>query len=177
VYYALDDLIDEVGKDAVRFIFLSYAPNTHINFDINLAKVRSEKNPVYYVQYAHARISSILRKSQIPNPKSQTNSNPSAGGQKPKLDLLTHDKELSLIRELNKFPELIEEISQSYEVHKLPHYAIKLADKFHAFYEKCRVIDEENPGLSAARHGLINAVRIVLAEILRLMGVSSPDKM
>lgn len=81
------------------------------------------------------------------------------------------------MRELNKFPELIDEISQSYEVHKLPNYAIKLADKFHAFYEKCRVIDEKNPELTNARLNLVNAVRIVLAEVLRLMGVSAPSRM
>jgi arginyl-tRNA synthetase len=88
-----------------------------------------------------------------------------------------HEKELSLIRELNKFPEVIEEISQSYAVHKLPYYVISLADKFHSFYNDCKVIDEENPELSSARLNLINAVRIVLAEALRLLGVNSPNKM
>ena len=93
------------------------------------------------------------------------------------LSLLTHEKELSLIKELNKFPELIEEISESYEVHKLPHYAIKLADKFHSFYDECRVIDDANPELTKARLLLINAVRITLAETLNLIGVSAPEKM
>jgi len=145
-----------------------YSPDTHMNFDLGLAKERSEKNPVYYVQYAHARIHSILAKAK--NAKRKTKNYGS-------LSLLTHEKELSLIRELNKFPELIEEIAESYEVHKLPHYAVKLADKFHSFYDECRVIDEKNPELSAARHALINAVRIVLAEALRLMGISAPSKM
>ncbi len=146
VYFALDDLIEEVGKDAVRFIFLSYAPATHVNFDINLARERSEKNPVYYVQYAHARIFSILRKSEIG--KRGSTSLDQIGPKISNLELLTYEKELSLMRELNKFPELISEIAESYEAHKLPHYAIKLADKFHAFYEKCRVINEENPELN-----------------------------
>jgi arginyl-tRNA synthetase len=175
VYFALDDLIDEVGRDAVRFIFSSYDAKSHINFDIDLAKERSEKNPVYYVQYAHARISSILRKSEIG--KRGSTSLDQNGPKRSNLELLTHEKELSLIRELNKFPELIEEISQSYAAHKLPHYAIKLADKFHSFYDACRVIDEENPELSQARLNLVNAVRIVLAETLRLMGVNAPEKM
>jgi arginyl-tRNA synthetase len=173
VYFALNDLIDEVGKDAARFIFLSYAPQTHINFDIDLAKVRSEKNPVYYVQYAHARIASISRKAQnAVTDDSQPTTNDNAD-----LSLLTHEKELNLIKELNKFPELVEEIARTCEVHKLPHYVIKLADKFHNFYEECRVIDEKNPELSRARLNLVNAVRIVLSETLRLMGVSSPEKM
>ena len=183
VYFAMDDLIKEAGTDAVRFIFLSYAPNTHINFDINLAKERSEKNPVYYVQYACARIASILHKTQ--SVKRGTQKNPpltpplekGENNQNSKLSLLVHKKELDLMRELNKFPELVEEIARSYEAHKLPRYAIKLADKFHSFYAECRVIDEDNLELSLARQNLINAVRIVLAETLRLMGVSAPKRM
>ena len=93
------------------------------------------------------------------------------------LSLLTNEKELSLIKELNKFPELVKEIAETYEVHKLPHYAIGLADKFHSFYDKCRVVDEENPELTGARLELVKAVRIVLAETLRLMGISAPEKM
>src|SRR3989344_5101841 len=163
----IDDLIEEVGNDVARFFFLMYSPDTHMNFDLGLAKERSEKNPVYYVQYAFARISSILAK--IKNSKIKMKNYG-------RLSLLTHEKELSLMKELNKLPELIEEIAQSYEVHKLPHYAVKLADKFHSFYGECRVIDEENPELSKARHALINAVRIVLAEALRLMGISAPSQ-
>ena len=178
----VDDLIEEVGTDAARFFFLMYSPNTHMNFDLGLAKERSQKNPVFYVQYAHARICSILAKSEILNPKSETNSKleipiSPADGKNSKPELLIHEKELSLIKELNKFPELIEEISESYEVHKLPHYAIKLADKFHSFYDECRVIDEANPELSKARLLLVNAVRIVLAETLELIGVSAPKSM
>lgn len=193
VYFAMDDLIEEVGIDAVRFIFLSYTPHTHINFDINLAKEQSEKNPVYYVQYAHARIQSILVKAKSVESESRKKP-PLSSGHLPlaclparqgkeerigvaNLKLLTHEKELDLIKELNKFPELIEEISKSYEVHKLPHYAIRLADKFHSFYAECQVINENNSELSLARQGLVNAVRITLAETLRLMGVSAPKCM
>ncbi len=168
VYFALDDLLEEVGKDAVRFIFISYSASSHINFDINLAKEKSEKNPVYYVQYALARISSLLSKIENQKLRIKIGEN---------LSLLSHKKELSLIYELNKFPEIIEEIVESYEVHKLPHYAINLADKFHNFYEECRIIDAENPELSNARLNLVNAVRIVLAEALRLMGISTPEHM
>jgi len=167
VYFALDDLIEEVGKDAVRFIFSSYASTSHINFDIELAKESSEKNPVYYVQYAHARICSILRKAKNPKPETQNL----------KLDLLIHPKELSLMKEMNRFPELVEEIAESYEVHKLSHYSIKLADKFHSFYNDLKVIDESNLEMTEARLNLVNAVRIVLAETLKLIGVAAPNKM
>jgi arginyl-tRNA synthetase len=170
----IDELIDEVGYDVTRFFFLMYSPDTHMNFDLGLARERSEKNPVYYVQYAHARISSILQKSQIKRGSTSLDLNDQ---KRSNLDLLTHEKELSLIKELNKFPELIEEIAENYEVHKLPHYAIGLADKFHSFYDQCRVIDEANPELSSARLELVKAVRIVLAETLRLMGINAPDKM
>jgi arginyl-tRNA synthetase len=167
-YFALDDLIEEVGRDAVRFIFLSYTPTNHINFDINLAREQSEKNPVYYVQYAHARISSIIKRAKVMNFKFD---------RKNSADLLIHEKELSLIRELAKFPALIEEVSVSYEVHKLPFYAMRLADKFHSFYGACKVLDEKNSELTRARLNLVNAVKIVLAETLNLMGVDAPEKM
>jgi len=115
----IDDLIDELGRDVVRFFFLLYSPDTHMNFDMGLAAERSQKNPVFYVQYAHARTCSILEKAKgikgLRGEKREAEA----------LELLTHEKELSLIKELNKFPELVEEISQSYAVHKLPHYAIK----------------------------------------------------
>ncbi len=171
----IDDLIEKVGTDSARFFFLMYSPDTHMNFDLQLAQEKSSKNPVFYVQYAHARICSILAKSEILNPKSETNLKLEILNSK--LELLTHEKELNLIRELNKFPELVEEIAGSYEAHKLPQYAIKLADKFHSFYGVCRVIDEKNPELSEARLLLINAVRIVLAETLNLIGVSAPKSM
>ncbi|HOW60835.1 MAG TPA: arginine--tRNA ligase [Candidatus Moranbacteria bacterium] len=159
----IDDLIEEIGHDVTRFFFLLYSPDTHMNFDLSLAKERSQKNPVFYVQYAHARICSILNKSKIQD--------------KADLSLLTHEKEIGLIKELNKFPELVEEISFSYEVHKLPHYAINLADRFHSFYDACRVIDEENYELTKSRLLLVNSVRIVLSEVLNLIGVSAPTKM
>jgi arginyl-tRNA synthetase len=178
-YVSIDDLLDEVGKDAVRFFFLMYSNDTHMTFDLDLAKERSEKNPVYYVQYAHARICSILRKSQYPNPNIQINSKSEIKNPKRNTDtgLLIHEKELNLIRELNKFPELVEEIAENCEVHKLPYYGIKLADKFHSFYNDCRVIDEENPEMTGARLELVKAVRIVLKETMALIGVETPEQM
>lgn len=161
----ISDLIDEIGHDVTRFFFLMYSPDTHMNFDLGLAKEQSAKNPVFYVQYAHARICSILAKASDFEISSE------------QINLLTHEKELSLIRELDKFPQLVEEISQSYEVHKFPQYAMRLADKFHSFYDACRVIDEEDQELTKARLFLANAVRIVLAETLELIGVGAPEKM
>jgi arginyl-tRNA synthetase len=169
-YVSVDDLIDEAGKDATRFFFLMHSADTHMNFDMDLAKERSEKNPVYYVQYAHARICSILEKANIPELSSG-----SALGISSRYEM--HAKERALILELLKFPDLIEEISKNYAVHYLPQYAIGLADKFHSFYNECRVIDESNLELTAVRLEFVKAVKIVLAEVLRIMGVSAPQRM
>lgn len=168
----IDDLLEELGHEVARFFFLMYSPDTHMNFDMGLAQERSQKNPVFYVQYAHARICSILKKAE-----SLIGQKAEIGNLKECIALLQHEKELSLIKELNKFPELIEEIADSYAAHKLPHFSIALADKFHSFYDVCRVIDEGNVELTKARLLLVDAVRIVLAETLRLIGVSAPEKM
>jgi len=175
----------EIGLGALKFYMLKYSSSSKIEFNINEAlKLNGATGP--YVQYAHARIASILVKSEKLKVKSEKKPPLSSGhlplekgerGGNINLNLLVHEKELDLMRELNKFPELVEEIARSYETHKLPHYAIKLADKFHSFYAECRVIDENNSELSLARQNLINAVRIVLAEVLRLMGVSAPESM
>ena len=163
----VDDLIEKIGSDVARFFFLMYSPDTHLNFNLGLAQERSQKNPVFYVQYAHARICSILGKTK-------KNANIS---QKADLALLKDEKELSLIKELNKFPELMEEISANYNVQKLPQYVIKIADKFHSFYNACQVIDDEKPELTTARLKLISAVKIVLSESLNIIGVEAPEKM
>ncbi len=161
-FVTLEELINKVGLDAARFFFLMYSPNTHMDFDMELAKQRSEKNPVYYVQYAHARISSILRKAKA------------AGGKN--LELLKEKEELNLIRKLAEFPELLSEISINYEVHRLPRYALELAREFHNFYEKYWVITEDK-NLTSARLGLVMATKIILANALNLMGIKAPNKM
>jgi arginyl-tRNA synthetase len=159
----------EIGLGAIKFFMLKYSGSSKIEFDIEEA-IKLEGSTGPYVQYAYARIRSILSKAESQKVGL-------FGENSADLSLLTHEKELNLIKELNKFPELVEEIAQNYEVHKLPYYAIKMADKFHSFYNDCRVIDEENPALTGARLELVKAVRIVLAEVLRLMGVSSPTHM
>lgn len=165
VYVTLDELLDEIGLDVARFFFLQRSANTHLNFDLSLAKEQSVKNPVYYVQYAHARICSILRKANV-----------FLLFKKPDLKLLKEQQELDLIRQLIKLPEIIEDISEDFQVQQLPQYAVDLADSFHRFYEKCLVISD-NRNLSRARLSLIIGARIVFRNTLGLMGISSPKKM
>lgn len=164
---AIDELIEKVGHDVARFFFLLYSPDTHMNFDLGLAEERSEKNPVFYVQYAHARLASILRKAEEAGLEAATSN----------FALLTHPKERLLVRELLAFPELIEYMAEEKIVHPLPQYAIRLADRLHSFYADCRVIDMENIALSGARLSLIQATQIVLGESLRLIGVEAPEEM
>ncbi len=166
----IDELINKVGHDVVRFFFLMYSPDTHMNFDLDLAEEHSQKNPVFYVQYAHARMCSIIQKAEetITGKPVTEDIN---------FELLTHERELDLFKELNKFPELVEEITEIYAVQKLPQYAIKLADKFHSFYNACQVLDEDNLGMTRARLEVIKAAKIVLGETLNLIGVGAPEKM
>jgi arginyl-tRNA synthetase len=163
----IDELIERVGHDVARFFFLMYSPDTHMHFDLGLAEERSEKNPVFYVQYAHARLVSIARKAV-------------EGGLAPlpeQLALLTHPKERALIRELMAFPELVERMAADTVVHPLPQYAIRLADRLHSFYAECQVIDGAERERSGARLALIAATKTVLGETLRLMGIAAPDHM
>ncbi len=162
------EVLEEVGPDALRFFILMYDPNSHIDFDLDLAREKSSKNPVYYVQYANARINSILAKFQISNFKFQIS--------KANYELLTADYELNLIKDMTRLPELVEDISGNFAVHRLTAYAAELADAFHKFYENCPVIsDDEN--LTAARLGLISAAKIVFENTFALLGISAPEKM
>jgi len=172
IYVALEELVDEVGLDVARFFFLIRSSGTHLNFDLKLAKEKSQKNPVYYVQYAYARICNILKKSQIPSTKFQTNPK----SQIPNSKLLNHPSELELIKQLIRFEEIIEDTSRDYQVQRIPQYAIDLAESFHKFYKDCRVLAEDKK-LSQARLALISATKIVLKNTLDLMGISAPSKM
>ena len=164
----LREVIDEVGADACLYFFLSRSADVPIDFDLELAKQQSAENPVYYIQYAHARIAGILDRA---------GDLPAAGDGEGDASLLTHEAELALIRKMLVLPELIEAIARTLEPHHLPHYAQELATSFHDFYEKCRVIDPEQPDLSHARLKLATAAKSVLAMTLELMGMSAPDKM
>ncbi len=165
-YVTAREVLDEVGKDSMIFMLLMTAVNTHVDFDLELAKDTSEKNPVYKVQYAHARINSIIRKSKLQNPNYKTSD----------LKILQDSLEIGLIRELSKFPDLIHEMFRSYNVHHLPHYLLGLAERFHSFYEKVRVISDDEK-TTQVRLSLIRGVQIVLANGLRLMGINPLDKM
>ena len=164
-FITLAELTDQVGTDVARFFFLMKSVDTHIDFDLDLAKQQSEKNPVYYVQYAHARIHSILRKAQNNFQFSILNS-----------QLLNHPSELALIKGLIRFPEIIEDTVRDYQVQRIPQYAIDLAMLFHQFYRDCQVLSEDS-SLTKARVSLILATKIVLKNTLSLMGISAPEKM
>jgi len=168
VYVLLDELIDEVGPDVTRFFFLDRSLNTHMDFNLDLAKERSDKNPVYYVQYAYARISSILAKAKDEN----LNLEKDLGSQ----PLLREPAEVNLAKQLVRLPELVEEIAVNQEVQKLTFYARDLAMAFHNFYEKCPVLKAESD-IMASRINLLKATKIVLKNTFDLIGISSPEKM
>jgi len=164
----LQELLDEVGSDVVRFFFLQRSANTHLNFDLDLAREQSEKNPVYYIQYAYARICSILRKLKVKNEKLKVTVK--------NLKLLNHPLELKLIKQLIKFPEIIKDTAKDYQIQRLPRYAFETAGCFHQFYKNCRVLIEDKE-LSNARLSLIFATKVVLKNTLDIMGISAPEKM
>jgi arginyl-tRNA synthetase len=173
-YVSIDDLFTLIGgkdreaSDVARFFFLSRSANTHMDFDLDLAKERSDKNPVFYVKYAYARIYGILDKLK------------KGKGPKGDLELLTEPAELELIDELIQLPSIVQSIlvMRDYPVHVLTFYAIEVASKFHHFYDQCRVIDPDNPKLSAARLRLVEATRVVLSIVGRdLVGIEMPKKM
>jgi arginyl-tRNA synthetase len=163
----LREVVDEAGADACRFFFLQRSADSQMDFDIDLAKRQSNENPVYYVQYAHARSAGILAQAAERNLRYEDGD----------VSLLRHDAELTLLRKMLMLPELVESIAQSHEPHHLPHYAMELATAFHDFYEKCRVLDDAASDLTRARLRLIAAAKIVLAAALDLMGMSAPEKM
>ncbi|KKS24051.1 MAG: arginine--tRNA ligase [Candidatus Yanofskybacteria bacterium RIFOXYD1_FULL_42_10] len=166
-FMLLDDLLAEVGKDAVRFFFLLKDLNTHMEFDIDLAKEQSRKNPVFYIQYATARLNGVFQKY---------------GGEfEPEnfcqhSDLLTSPDELRLLSRLVRLPEIIGEVSKNYQVHSLAQYATDLAHAFHRFYESSHIIQEDKK-LENARLCLARGAQITLKNTLALMGIAAPEKM
>jgi len=162
----LRELIDEVGSDACRFVFLSRSADSQMDFDIELAKRQSADNPVYYVQYAHARIASIIRLAQ------ERRLDWSEGD----VCRLRTEPELTLIRQLILLPEKVEEVANTLQPQHLPYYAQDLATVFHSFYKHCRVISKD-PELSQARLKLVRATQVVLARVLHLMGITAPERM
>jgi len=168
-FVTLREVIDEVGKDAARFNFLMRRSNSHLDFDLELAKEESSENPVYYVQYAHARISSIMRTAlergyAIPDFDDVD------------LSLLALPEEHTLVKAIDMFPELIEGSARTFEPHRITFYCTDLASMFHSYYNKNRVVNDDAE-LTKARLFLVKCVGIVLRNALTLLGVSAPEKM
>jgi len=165
-FVTLDELMDEVGSDVTRFFFEMRAPTTHLEFDIAEAKEAGEKNPVFYLQYAHARIKSILRKVEQEY---------TFDGE-PNLELLTHEAETNLMKSMIRFPEMIESAAEGREPHRLINYLEDLASAFTAFYHDCRILGEDED-LAFARTKIASATAQVLENGLGILGISAPDQM
>ncbi|KUK03413.1 MAG: Arginine--tRNA ligase [Thermotoga sp. 50_1627] len=167
-FVTLRQLIEEVGKDAVRYFFAMIDPNTHMVFDLELAKARSMDNPVYYVQYAHARICSLFEQAKSKSITFNKNED---------LDLLNDPAEFAVIRRLDMFEDALHEVEKTLSPNKLTQYLEALAYDFHSFYTKCLVLDPGNPRLSNARLNLAYATLLVLKKGLSLLRVSAPERM
>lgn len=163
-YILVEDLLDQVGKDVYRFFMLEYSKDSHLDFDLQLAKEKSQKNPVYYIQYAYARIYGILDKIKKQDL------------QKGFLLKFNNYAEIELAKKILEFPEIVQNIATSYEVQKLSIYSFELARAFHYFYEKCSITKSDNI-TKYSRLMLLKATQIVLKETLNLIGVSAPKKM
>ncbi|MBK2403790.1 arginine--tRNA ligase [Erysipelothrix rhusiopathiae] len=160
----LVELVDDIGVDATRYFFVSRALATPLDFDLGLARKKSNDNPVFYVQYAHARICSILRQA----------------GEVPHVDVidqLTNPKEIALLKEINEFSSVVADAAKRREVHKIANYVQDLASSFHSFYGEVKVMDPSNPELQAQRLNLLVAVKITLSNALNLIGVNAPEQM
>jgi arginyl-tRNA synthetase len=167
-FVTLDEFLSEVGVDAARWFFASRAPTTGIDFDIELAKKESSENPVYYVQYAHARISSILRKATDEGLSAAADMNGTLAGD---------DVALGLAKDLLRLPDIVRDAAAQRETQAITTYATELATRFHGYYRDRRVVDKADPEVSAARLALVDATRITLARSLGLLGISAPDSM
>ncbi|WP_303981233.1 arginine--tRNA ligase [Niallia circulans] len=162
------DLVEEVGLDATRYFFAMRSADTHLDFDLDLAVSQSNENPVYYAQYAHARISSILRqgKEQGIEPTDELNAS-----------LITAEKEFDLLKKLGEFPQAVGEAALKRMPHRITNYIYDLASTFHSFYNAEKVLDADNLERTKARLALIQATQITLRNALALIGVSAPEKM
>jgi arginyl-tRNA synthetase len=165
----LREVVEEIGPDAVRFMLLTRSADSQMELDLTLAVQQSSENPVYYVQYGHARIASIFRYAQERGVSLE-------GGD---VSLLIHPAEQALIRQMIQLPAVVAQCAETLSSHHLTHYAQKLASAFHSFYKECRVVSDDptQAELGKARLKLVLAAKTVLANTLRLMGVSAPEAM
>ena len=161
------ELVEEVGLDAVRYFFVKTAGDSHMDFDLDLAVSQSNENPVYYAQYAHARISSILRSAQEQGFTASLE----------KLALLTAEKEEDVLKKVGAFPQIVADAAKHRTPHRIANYIQDLAAAFHSFYNAEKVLNQDNKELTEARLALITAVKTTLANALKLIGVSAPEKM
>jgi arginyl-tRNA synthetase len=169
-FVTLRDVVQDVGADAARYIFLTRKTDSHLDFDLDIAKEQSRENPVYYVQYAHARISSVFREAGSRGLAAPTR-------EAVKIDLLDLEEEQNIIKALAKYPELIEEAALAYEPHRLTFYLQDLAGLLHNYYFKHRIIDAEDGARTGARLFLMKQVKTVIQSALKILGVTAPEKM
>ncbi|KML42104.1 arginine--tRNA ligase [Cytobacillus firmus] len=161
------DLVEEVGLDATRYFFAMRSADTHLDFDLDLAVSQSNENPVYYAQYAHARISSILRQGEEQGMSAEAAD----------YSLISAEKEIDVLKKIGEFPQAVGEAAQKRMPHRITNYIYELASSFHSFYNAEKVLDAENPERTKARLALIKAVQTTLKNSLKLIGVSAPEKM
>lgn len=166
-FITLDNLIDELGLDIVRYFFIMRSMNTHLDFDLNLAKDQSDKNPVFYLQYAYARICNIIRHGEGQNYKFSDDFDAT---------LLHQSSEIKLLKLMSNFPTMMETALDTLEPQIIANYLQELASSFHKFYGNCKVITEDK-NISQARLGLINGTKIILSTGLSILGISAPEKM
>jgi arginyl-tRNA synthetase len=168
-FVTLRDVVQDVGADAARYIFLTRKTDSHLDFDLDIAKEQSRENPVYYVQYAHARIASVFREVE-------TRNIPVPGRDTVKIDLLDVEEEQNIIKALAKYPEMIEEAALAYEPHRITFYLQDLAGLLHNYYFKHRIITEDL-ARTGARLFLMKQVKTVIQSALKILGVTVPERM
>ena len=166
-FITLDQLIEELGSDVVRYFFVMRSMNSHLDFDLDIAKDQSEKNPVFYLQYAYARICNIIKQAN----KEKLNRNKSND-----LTLLEHEDEVIMLKHMVRFPEIIDIAYENLEPQYIANYLQQLASFFHKFYSHCKVITDD-ADLTNARIQLIKAVKIILSNGFNILGISSPERM
>lgn len=168
-FITMDDLLEEVPKDAARYFFIMRNTSSHLDFDLNLAVAQTTDNPVWYIQYAHARCCSIFRQAEAEGIKPET-------WEMADLSVLVHPSEIDLVRKMASFPDEVLAAASERAPSRIAKYALELAGLFHSFYTECRVISDDE-ATSFARLALVDAARNVLRNVLRIMGVSAPERM
>ena len=166
-FITISELIDQLGSDVVRYFFIMRGVNSHLNFDLNLAEDQSDKNPVFYLQYAHARICSILHRTKDLNKKSLKDFDS---------NLLNKESELNLLKQISDFPTVINNACTKLEPQSISIYLNEIASDFHKFYNDCKVISNDSEK-TKSRLALISATKVVLKNGLSILGISAPEKM